>query len=308
MEKKGQILKILREKKQVVSGEVLSAALGVSRVAIWKHIRKLQEFGYHIVSTPKGYRLESSPDALFSWEFVGRESKIHYFPVVTSTMDIARDLARRGCPDFTIVIAGRQEKGRGRLKRNWVSSEGGLYFTLVLRPRIPPVLSARVNFAASLALSLTLRKRFNIDARVKWPNDLLVDNRKIAGILSEMEAEADRVTFINVGIGINVNNDPPSGEPLACSLKGLLGKEISRNKLLAEFLEIFENRIHNEALDDVISEWKRYTLTLNRPVRIVTTRETTEGLALDVDENGSLVIELADGSTKKISHGDCFHT
>jgi BirA family biotin operon repressor/biotin-[acetyl-CoA-carboxylase] ligase len=305
---KGQLLKILREKKQVVSGEVLSAALGISRVAIWKHVRKLQELGYQIVSTPRGYRLESSPDNLFSWEFPGRESKIHYFPVVTSTMDIARDLARRGCPDFTIIIAGRQEKGRGRLKRNWISSQGGLYVTLVLRPQIPPVLSARVNFAASLALALTLRKRFSIDAKVKWPNDLLVADRKIAGILSEMEAEADRVAFINVGIGLNVNNDLPSGEPPACSLKGLLGKKISRKEVLTEFLAIFENRIHNEALDDVISEWKRYSLTLNRPVRIVTTRETTEGLALDVDENGSLVIELADGSTNKISHGDCFHT
>jgi BirA family biotin operon repressor/biotin-[acetyl-CoA-carboxylase] ligase len=123
-----------------------------------------------------------------------------------------------------------------------------------------------------------------------------------------MEAEADRVTFINVGIGINVNNDPPFETPPACSLKGLLGKEISRNEILAEFLEIFENRLHDEAFDNVISEWKQYTLTLNRPVRIVTTRATTEGLARDVDENGSLVIELADGSTKTISHGDCFHT
>jgi BirA family biotin operon repressor/biotin-[acetyl-CoA-carboxylase] ligase len=305
---KGQLLKILREKQQIVSGEVLSAALGISRVAIWKHIRKLQELGYHIVSTPKGYRLNNSPDALFSWEFPGRESKIHYLPVVTSTMDVARDLARSGCPHFTTVIAGRQEKGRGRLKRNWLSPEGGLYVTLVLRPPIPPVLSARINFAVSLALALTLRKRFNIDAKVKWPNDLLVDNRKIAGILSEMEAEADRITFINVGIGLNVNNDPPLGKPPACSLKELLGKKISRNKLLVEFLDTLENKIHNEALTNVISEWKTYTLTLNRTVRIVTTHEITEGLALDVDENGSLVIELADGSIKKISHGDCFHT
>ncbi len=147
---KGQILKILGAEKAVVSGETLSSLLGVSRVSIWKHVKKLQEFGYNIEATPKGYRLISSPDVLYSWEFGNRESKIHYFDEVTSTMDIARNLARNDCPDFTIIIAGCQKQGRGRLKRPWLSSEGGLYFTIVLRPQIPPVLSSRINFAASI--------------------------------------------------------------------------------------------------------------------------------------------------------------
>ncbi|GAF85753.1 unnamed protein product, partial [marine sediment metagenome] len=138
---KGQILKILRKENEVVSGEMLSSELGITRVSIWKHIRRLRESGYSIIGTPKGYRLINSPDIPFSWEFPERESQIHYFSEVTSTMDVAKDLARKGCPDFTVVVAGHQKKGRGRLKRIWFSSEGGLYFTIVLRPKISPVVS-----------------------------------------------------------------------------------------------------------------------------------------------------------------------
>lgn len=304
---KGPILKILREEKGIVSGENLSCQLGITRVSIWKHIRKLQELGYNIITTPKGYQIASSPDVLFPWEFPEREKKIHYFTEVTSTMDIARDMARKGCPHFTVVMAGRQNKGRGRLKRVWFSDEGGLYFTTVLRPQIPPAISHKVNFSASLVLARTLRKMYGIDARVKWPNDILVDGKKVSGMLSEMEAEADMVTFINVGLGINVNNDPTRDEPKASSLKNILGRKISRKNFLSEFLDEFEKQIDNVDFDNVIPEWKKYTITLNQHVRIVTNHDVSEGLAADVDENGALVLELSDGSTKRIIYGDCFH-
>jgi len=304
---KGQILKIFKREKGIVSGEALSAELGISRVSIWKHVRKLQDFGYNIVATTMGYQLTGSIDALFPWEFPDRESKIHFFPEVTSTMDIAGELARKGCSHFTVVIAGCQKKGRGRLKRIWHSSEGGLYFTIVLRPQIPPILSLRLNFAASLVLAKLLRQMFCIDAMVKWPNDILVNNRKISGILSEIEAESDRVSFINIGFGINVNNDPASKEPTATSLRCILGKKISRKQLLSEFLDKFESYIDNVSLDNVISEWKKYTTTLNRRVKIVTCHGISEGVAIDVDENGTLILELADGSIKKVIYGDCFH-
>lgn len=304
---KSKILKILKAGQGVVSGEAISSELGISRVSVWKHLQKLQELGYNIDASSMGYRLISSPDALFSWEFPGREKKIHFFPEITSTMDIARDFARKGCPHFTVVIAGCQNRGRGRLKRTWLSSQGGLYFTTILRPRISPVLSLRVNFAASLILAQTLNNMFDIDARVKWPNDILVDGRKISGILSEIEAEADIVSFINVGIGINVNNDPTDSEPKAVSLKQLSGSEISRKRLLSEFLDNFENCINSKALDNIIQEWKKYTVTLNRYVKIVTHHEVLEGIAVDLDENGALTLELADGSTKKVLYGDCFH-
>ncbi len=304
---KGQILKIFKRKKGIVSGEALSSELGISRVSIWKHIRKLQGFGYNIIATTTGYRLIGSIDALFPWEFPDRESKIHFFPKVTSTMDIAGELARKGCPHFTVVIAGCQKKGRGRLKRIWHSSEGGLYFTIVLRPQIPPVLSLRLNFAASLVLAQLLRQMFCINAMVKWPNDILVNGGKISGMLSEIEAEADMVSFINIGLGINVNNNPTPKEPTATSLRSILGKKISRKQLLSKFLDEFETCINNTVFDDIIPEWKKYTTTLNRRVKVVTSHDTSEGLAIDVDENGALILKLADGSIKKVVYGDCFH-
>jgi len=304
---KKHILSILREEKAIVSGETLSAHLGISRVSIWKHIKKLHSLGYNIEATSKGYRLINSPDALYPWEFTGRESKIHYFEEVTSTMDVARDMARNNCPDFTVVIAGQQRKGRGRMKRIWLSSKGGLYFTIVLRPQIPPALCYRFSFAASMVLARTLRRLYEIEAVVKWPNDILVNGKKISGLLSEMEAETDMVAYVNIGVGINVNNDPTSSEPMASSLKKMLGEEIPRKQLLSEFLDEYEFLLQSRALNDVISEWKKYTVTLNRHVKIVTRNEESEGLALDVDENGALLLKLEDGTVKKIIHGDCFH-
>jgi BirA family transcriptional regulator, biotin operon repressor / biotin---[acetyl-CoA-carboxylase] ligase len=304
---KGRILEILRNNVGTVSGEILSQKLGTSRVSIWKHIHKLKELGYDISSTPKGYQLTETTDTLFPWEFAGREENIHHFSEVSSTMDIARDLARKGCPGFTTVIAEKQLKGRGRLKRTWFSSTGGLYFTMVLRPKIPSVISARVNFAASLVLAKTLRRLFHIDARVKWPNDILVEERKLVGMLSEMEAEADILSFINIGLGINVNNDPTLEEPNAVSLKEIIGKNVSRKNILVSFLDEFEALITDNNLENIIPEWKKYTITLNRKVKIVTTNDISEGIARDVDENGALILELNDGSMKKVLYGDCFH-
>jgi BirA family transcriptional regulator, biotin operon repressor / biotin---[acetyl-CoA-carboxylase] ligase len=304
---KGQILKILRAESAVVSGETLSAHLKISRVSIWKHIQKLREFGYHILATPKGYRLTNDPDVLYPWEFGDRELKIHYFEDVTSTMDVAGNLARNNSPHFTVVIAGRQSKGRGRLKRNWISSQGGLYFTIILRPQIPPLLSSRVNFAASMIMARTLRNMFHIDARVKWPNDILVHEKKVVGLLSEMEAETDRIRFINVGMGVNINNDTTPREPMAISLRKILGRDVSRKQLLSVFLDEFENRLNAGTLDHVISEWKTHAMTLGRQVTIVTTHDEFKGLAVDVDNTGSLMLKLKDGSIKKIVYGDCFH-
>ena len=305
--KKGQLLKALGSQREIISGEKLSLALGISRVSVWKHIHKLQELGYHIMSTPNGYRLIDSPDIPFPWEFTDHDFNMLYYPEVSSTMDTAKDLARKNCPDFTVVVAGRQTRGRGRLRRQWLSDDGGLYFTMVLRPEIPLLLSSRVNFLASLTLARLLRELFHIDAAVKWPNDILVDGRKISGMLSELEAETDRLLFINIGMGINVNNDPSDVEPGASSLKKITGREISKKMLLARFLVEFEKSLKKVEFENVISEWKKYTVTLNRRVKIVTHREVSEGLAVDVEQDGALVLELADGSRKKIIYGDCFH-
>jgi BirA family transcriptional regulator, biotin operon repressor / biotin---[acetyl-CoA-carboxylase] ligase len=304
---KSDLLNILRNQDEFISGEALSTRLGISRVAIWKHLQKLQACGYEIQSGPKGYRLDHSPDTPYPWEFPQRESRIHYFDRLESTMNTTRQLARKGCPEFTVVIAAIQTHGRGRMDRTWVSQDGGLYFTLVLRPAIPPVLSPRVNFAVSLLLARTLRDICGVDARVKWPNDILVDGLKICGMLSEMEAAEDQVAFINVGIGINLNNEPPPDLPTATSIKALCGKRFSRKAFLAAFLDRLETRIHQQDLSHVIEEWKSCSATLGQQVRIVSRHDITEGRAVDVDPNGALIVETADGTLKTIYYGDCFH-
>ena len=303
---KRRILDILKQDRRVVSGETLSTELGISRVSVWKHIRKLQELGYGIESTTRGYRLLKSPDALYSWEFPGREDRMHYVAETDSTMVLAKEMARKGCPHMTVIVAGRQKKGRGRLRRTWLSAKGGLYFTLVLRPDIPTELAPRVNFFAGLILAQTLRNMYDIEAMVKWPNDILVEKRKLVGMLAEMEAEADMVTCMNIGIGINVNNRPRPREQEATSLKQLLHRNVSRSRLLAAFLDQFEKQFKPDVLETVIDGWKQYTLTIGRRVTVVTTRETTKGLAVDVDASGALLLKLADGSIKRIISGDCF--
>lgn len=304
---KADILAHLSQSETAVSGEHLSRVLGVSRVAVWKHIHQLQEFGYSIESTPKGYRLLGSPDTPFAWVFGHRADKVHYYPQVASTMDKAMELARADCPAFTVVVSDRQTKGRGRLQRKWQSNKGGLYFTLVLRPEISPAHSALVNLAAAVDLATTLEEIFDIPSRVKWPNDVLVNERKVAGILSQMEAESDRVAFINIGMGINVNNDPRAYQPKAVSIARLIGRKASRVEILAAFLDRFEQRMERPVLSEVIEQWKQRTVTLDRQVQVQTFDQTFQGLAVDIEPNGSLVLETTDGERLSVTHGDCFH-
>ena len=304
---KARILEILRTETGVVSGARLSSDLNISRVSVWKHIRKLQEQGYSIEATPKGYSLQNSPDALFAWEFPERQDTIHYLEQTDSTMAIARDLARKGKPEYTVVVAGRQLKGRGRLNRQWHSAEGGLYFTVILRPQLPPVLSGRVNFAAAMSLVDTLAQLFQIEARVKWPNDVLVGERKIAGMLSELEADSDQVIYVNLGLGINVNNDIDPFKQTATSLRKILGHAVARKEVLACFLERLEERMQPSQLEKIVDEWKQHTITLDRRVRIVTRQVITEGFAIDIDPNGALILALDDGETTTVHYGDCFH-
>lgn len=304
---KARILNVLRRESGLCSGEALSRELGVSRVTIWKHLQALQDLGYVVEAGSRGYRLLAAPDALYPWEFPGREDRIHYYPGIDSTMNAARELARRGCPHFTAVVADRQTGGRGRMDRSWHSEIGGLYVTLVLRPNLPVVESHKVCFAAGLELVHTIRETVGVAATVKWPNDLLVGERKLAGMLSEMEASGDLVTFVNIGIGLNVNNDPTDREPSSVCLKSLLGRTVSRRELLSDFLDRFEKRVADSNLEGVVSEWKSFTNTLGRDVCIRTLSGTLNGRAEEVDDDGALRVRGADGRLHRVLFGDCFH-
>ena len=306
MSPKDKILKLLTETDDVLSGETISAQLGISRVSVWKHIKGLITSGISISSSAKGYRLISDPDSLAAWEFGARAGRIHYFSEVSSTMDAARALAREGCPENTVVVVQRQTQGRGRMQRTWSSTDGGLYFSIVARPAIPVMIASLVNLAAAVYMADTIRSLHRIEAILKWPNDIYAHQHKLCGILSQMEAEGDQIAYINTGIGLNVNNDPTVAEPKAISLKSLLGRSVPRREILEAFLDRFEKQMAQFDPQAVIARWRADNMTIGRKVRIQTINDTFEGAAVDIDPLGGLVLQLTDGRLKTVVHGDCF--
>jgi BirA family biotin operon repressor/biotin-[acetyl-CoA-carboxylase] ligase len=307
---KDEILKILfLAKGETVSGVRLSQTLNISRVAVWKHISSLKETGFEVESRPRGYALPNPDDLLLPFCFnPGFQDRIFHFQELESTMDQAKLLAKSLAPHLSVVIAENQTTGRGRLLRKWFSSRGGLWFTLILKPQIPPVLSYIYNFAASLCLSRTLNRLLDLDVKVKWPNDLLLNGQKLAGLLSEMETKGDMAEFLNIGIGLNVNNEPRQYESKAVSIKDVLHRAVSRRFILEAFLSDFEDQIQTLDPKTVIGLWKKQTSTIGSPVRIETFGKIVEGLALDVDETGALILRDKSGEIQKIIYGDCFHT
>ncbi len=315
---RNKILELLyREKGGIVSGVTLSKFTGMSRVAVWKHITALKKEGFAIGSGPKGYHLVDSHDLVLPFCFDGPlpgssdillQDRIFYFPQVETTMDTARDLARKGAPHLSCVVAEHQTRGRGRLNRQWESGRGGLWFTLILAPDIPPPLAYLYNFAASLSLSKALEKLFTIDVRVKWPNDLLWNGKKLVGLLSEIETQADMIRFLLVGIGINVNNDPGSALFDAVSIRQILGHPVSRKKILTAFLTEFVFQTRDMEPATIMKAWKERTATIGSKVRVETHKQILQGLAMDVDDTGTLLLKDANQKMHRIIYGDCFHT
>jgi BirA family biotin operon repressor/biotin-[acetyl-CoA-carboxylase] ligase len=312
---KQEILKQLYSAKgEIISGIKLSDIFNMSRTAIWKHISALKKSGYEIESRSKGYVLLNHEDLLLPFCFSEKlQGRIFHFQELETTMDKAKSLARDGAPHLSIVIAENQSIGRGRMNRKWFSSKGGLWFTIILKPETPPPLSYIYNFAASLSLSRSLRKLFNIDVYVKWPNDLLLNGKKLTGLLSEMATRGDMVEYINIGIGINVNNDPRHYEPKAIAIKDVLHKNVSRRLILETFLPDFQDLVQDiqaQAISckKIIEQWKEMTSTIGSQVQIETLTEVFQGLAVDVEETGALIIKDIQGKTQKVIYGDCFHT
>lgn len=309
-DKKQEILELLFQARgETLSGVSLSQQTHISRVGVWKHINALKQSGIPLDTTAKGYSLSRPEDLLLPFCFDPPfQDRIYHFQEVETTMDKAKALAREGAPHLSCVVAEHQTKGRGRLNRQWVSSRGGLWFTLILRPHLPPPLAYIYNFAASLSLSRVLNRLFDAQVRVKWPNDLLIKGQKLAGMLSEMETRADLVHFLTIGIGINVNNDPSSPEFKAISLKKALNRTLPRRQILTEFLSEFQQLTRKVDCSAIINQWKEQTATIGTRVRIETLDKVYEGKAIDVDETGALIIEDDLHQRRKIIYGDCFHT
>jgi len=304
---RAKILTALREGGNYISGQILSQELGVSRVSVWKHIRSLKEDGYVIEASARGYRLISAPDLLLPCEFPGREQQVHYFVETSSTMNIAKELVKGGAKEKAIVIAESQTCGRGRLGREWLSPEGGIYVTLILRPKISPIYAPRINLMASIAVARVIRSRYGLKADLKWPNDVLIRGKKVCGVLAEMETETDVINFVNLGIGINANTPISQYARIATSLKEELGKEISRKEFLNSVLKEIDEQQILLTKGDLLEEWKSLSVTLGRDVRIMTLGKEIVGRAIDIDTNGALILKSEDGSLNSAIAGDCIH-
>src|SRR5450755_3717677 len=244
-----KILSALRAHPDGVSGAQLAEQLGISRAAVWARIEELRSLDYDIEASPHfGYRLVSSPDALHADDLLARLGKtkvigrdIQVFEQTTSTNDVIEKLSRDGVKEGAVVFAESQTKGRGRLGRKWISpAHKGLWFSILLRPDLRPQETTQLTVAAATALRRAIASETNLRPDIKWPNDILAGGKKVAGILTELSAELDRVKHVNLGIGVDVNQDsgefPPELRKLATSLKIESGNPIERAQLATEIL------------------------------------------------------------------------
>jgi BirA family transcriptional regulator, biotin operon repressor / biotin---[acetyl-CoA-carboxylase] ligase len=298
------ILTFLRERDVPLSGESVSRELGISRVAVWKHIEALKSAGYPICATPKGYCIARTDDLLSPWEFEALAAPVYYEDSVGSTMDPARTLGLEGATDGTIVLAGRQETGRGRKERNWSSKEGGLYCSVILKPgELPLSYAYLVNFAAAAAVADTVECELSLPARVKWPNDVLINGKKIGGILLEVTGTASKTESIILGIGINVNNTVDKNLPDAETLARLAGKPISRKKFFSRFYSHFFS-YYGKLGDETVAAWKARSETLGRRVTVRESAWVISGIAETVQRDGALLVRGENGVVVPVYTGD----
>ncbi len=313
------IEKLVESKGEPVSGESLANELSISRSAVWKHIQTLKDEGYMIESsTNRGYSLVRSPDRLEPGEIkAGLKTKligknIQYLKETESTNLIARSIAP-SVEEGTVVIAESQTGGRGRLGRKWISPEGGIWLSIIIKPKIQLIYASRITLLAGVAVAKIIRS-YGLTARIKWPNDVLIDGKKICGILTEMEAEMDMIEYCVVGIGIDANVDtesfPEDYRESSTSLKKELGHEIVRvefvQKLLLEFDQLYQKFL-KDGFSSILEEWRNMSETIGEWVKITTQSRTLYGEAIGVDSEGALIIETGDGRLEKIVAGNCEH-
>jgi len=315
-----KILSALRANPDGVSGADLAGQLGVTRAAIWGRIEQLRQLGYEIEAGPHfGYRLVSAPDVLHADDLLVRLGKtkvigrdIRVFEQTTSTNDVIEKLARDGVKEGAVVFAESQTKGRGRLGRKWISPERkGLWFSVLLRPDLRPQETTRLTVASATALRRAIQSETGLDPEIKWPNDILIRGRKVAGILTELSAELDRVKHVILGIGVDVNlstNEFPAElRKTATSLKIETGKTISRPELATTILRELDHdyaHVCGNFFADVADEWEAHCTTIGREVTIRTGERKIRGRAESLDEDGALLLRTEHGHLERIIGGD----
>lgn len=312
-----EVLAALKTAREPLSGEKLAAAAGVSRAAVWKRINRLKALGYVIAGEPrKGYRLLAVPDKLLPGEILpGLATRrlrgpVHHFDLLASTNDLAKELGAQGAPEGALVVAEAQSAGRGRLGRSWDSPPGvGLYVSLLLRPPLPPEEMPQITLTAAVAGVRALRRAAGLTTEIKWPNDLLLHGKKAGGILTEMETESDRIRYLVLGWGLNVNNPdfPPELASTATSLHLATGRTFSRVAILRAWLEDLEALYDRFLAGDfprILQEWKQHAVTLGREVEVLQGTRRLRGQAVDVDADGSLLLKQPSGGIIRVTSGE----
>ena len=315
-----KILTALRAHPDGVSGADLAEQLGVTRAAIWGHIEALRQLGYDIEAGPHfGYRLVSAPDALYADDLLARLGKtkivgrdIHVFEQTTSTNDVIEKLARDGVKEGAVVFAESQTKGRGRLGRAWMSpARKGLWFSILLRPELRPQETTQLTVASATALRRAIQSETGLNPEIKWPNDILIGGKKVAGILTELSAELDRVKHVILGVGVDVNlgaNEfPQELRRTATSLKIETGKAVSRPELATAILRELDcdyARVCGNLFANVADEWEAHCTTIGRVVTIRVGGRQVRGRAESLDDDGALLLRTEHGHLERITGGD----
>ena len=303
-----------------VSGADLSQRLGVTRAAIWARVEELRGLGYDIAASPhQGYRLLEVPDVLCADDLLALASEnkvvgrdIRVFEETNSTNDIVEKLARDGVKEGVVVFAESQSKGRGRLGRRWLSPpRRGLWFSVLLRPDLRPQAATQLTVAAATALVRAIREQTGLVPEIKWPNDILIRGRKVAGVLTELAAELDHVKHVTLGIGVDVNlaatEFPADLRKCATSLKMECGRQVNRVDLAAALLRELDRdyaRIRAGKFDAVADEWQEHCATLGRRVTIHVGLRALQGHAEALDDDGALLLRTEHGRLERIIGGD----
>ena len=318
---KSDILALLRNSRDYVSGQQLCAQFGVSRTAVWKAINQLKEDGYQIEAVShKGYRLLESPDILSESEILSRLTTdwagrtLHYFNETGSTNIDAKRCAEEGEPHGTTVVANTQSAGRGRRGRLWQSPAGrAIYMTILLKPRFIPDKASMLTLVMALSVADAIAEATGLSAGIKWPNDVVVNKKKVCGILTEMNAELDYIQYVVIGVGINVNNNSPEEFPeeirqTATSLKIESGMQISRAALLERVLAHFEKNynIFTKKLDlsALMEAYDARLLNLNAEVRVLDPKGEYTGIARGINPAGELLVEKENGEVVPVYAGE----
>lgn len=295
-----EILDILKERNDYVSGEEIGSIIGISRAGVWKNIKALKNMGYDIVSvTNRGYRLNNIEDVLCKKDI--DYDKIEYRNEMESTNEEAKKLASKGCDDGLLVICNNQTKGKGRLGRSWQAEKNkGIYMSMVLYPPILPMDIPEITLVTGIAVMRGVKSATGLETKIKWPNDIIVGGKKLAGILCEMSAEMEKVNYVVIGIGINANNEKFSDEisEKATSVYIETGKKFRRCDIINSFLKEFK-KCYNEFIKNgfapFVNEYNDNCANIGREVKTVGGRTEYRGKAKGVNEKGELIIECENG-------------